>query len=184
MFMYRVAAEQIESWRKSRLSPMMKELAISVIRRAAQGMHDQGLYRYLDYRKRGVDPNSTQWQAIEMTQEALRRDGSKLRKSICEIRSELERIEAERSAADEATREGRSYHVSSAEAHLAWKDEMRYKNSLIRPEARGSSRNSKSRTRSKKKRYVRRSYLDAMARHDEKIRARRRREAREKRDKR
>lgn len=130
-------AKHIHEWRHSRLSPLAKELAIAVLMRAAQGMNDEDLCRYLDYRKRGCDPDSVQWRLIENTKASLLREDSRLAKGVREIREALTVIETRRKEQQQAMLAvaGDDYD----RFFDVWKDEQRYKNSLIPPWARGGN---------------------------------------------
>lgn len=169
-----VLGEQIEAWRRSRLSPMLRELAIGVLRRAYQGMSDQDICWYLDSCKRGLDPESAQARMVEMTREALLREGSRLRKGVDAIREELAVIEAERERArqiGQSRRDAGTKEISSREIREVWRDEIQYKNSLIRPGARGGNRSGRKRKKEARRTEIRRAYINAvMRRHDEAMR--------------
>src|SRR5690606_18018333 len=86
----------LDMWQESDLAPTLKELAVAVLHRAAQGMDDQEICRYLDFRKRGHERESAEWKMMEKTKEAVNQEGTRLRQGICEIREELQLIEEAR----------------------------------------------------------------------------------------
>ena len=148
-----VVEKHVAMWKKSRLSPLLRELAVSVVRRAAQGMDDRLIWMYLDHRMRGLDPESAEWKAVYNTKMALLRADSRLSQDVRRIREELARIELERQASgDTVPPLARQEALARQEtienwAMWAWRDELRYKNSLIPPGARGGGRSGRRRRR-------------------------------------
>lgn len=142
-----VLKRRIQEWRRSRMNPFTKEVAVSVLRRAAQGMDDDAICRYLDYRKRGLDRDSVEWRVLENTKASLLREGSRLQEGVQEIREALARIEEERKRIADARPAVGDEGITSRTVYELWRDELRYKNSLIPPGARGGGRSGRRRKR-------------------------------------
>lgn len=176
--MLRSLKKHLDMWQESDLAPTLKELAIAVLHRAAQGMDDQGICRYLDFRKRGLERDSAEWKMIERTKEAVNREGSRLRQGICEIREELQLIEEAREREEPEERGNvESGEVTTDEVLWAWRDEIRYKNSLIPPGARKGRRSGRRRKREIPRSRYRRYYVEEAIRYDEEMRRKKKMQA-------
>lgn len=168
----------LDMWQESDLAPTLKELAVAVLHRAAQGMDDQGICRYLDFRKKGLERDSAEWKMIERTKEAVNQEGSRLRQGICEIREELQLIEKAREQEESEARVNvEPGEVTTNEALWAWRDEIRYKNSLIPPGARRGRRGGRRRKKKISRSRYRRYYVEEAIRHDEEMRRKKKMQA-------
>ena len=151
------AAEQaIKWWLKSGMDRFYVELAVQVINRAAQGMSDDEILRYLDYRKRGLAPDSEETAIVEDVKRALVTEGSRLYVDVLDVR----RIEAS-AAIERAERlarrekENREVEKWGCESWDVWRDEQAYKRRLVVENARGGGRSGKRRKKQPKPRFRR-----------------------------
>lgn len=160
------AAEQaIKWWLKSGLDRFYVELAVQVINRAAQGMSDDEILRYLDYRKRGLAPDSEETAIVEDVKRTLVTEGARLYVDVLDVR----RIEAN-AAIERAERlarraqEHREADKWACESWDVWRDEQAYKRRLVLEGARGGGRSGKRRKRPQKAKFRRFYFFDAKPR--------------------
>lgn len=160
------AAEQaIKWWLKSGLDKFYVELAVQVINRAAQGMSDDEILRYLDYRKRGLAADSEEVRIVEDVKRALVTEGTRLYVDVLDVR----RIEAS-AAIERAERLARraQEHLESdkwaCESWDVWRDEQAYKRRLVLEDARRGGRSGKRRKKQPKPRFRRFYFFDVKPR--------------------
>src|SRR5690606_2782766 len=145
--------QAIKWWLKSGMDRFCVELAVQVINRAAQGMSDDEILRYLDYRKRGLAPDSEETAIVEDVKRALVTEGSRLYVDVLDVR----RIEAS-AAIERAERlarrekENREVEKWGCETWDVWRDEQAYKRRLVVENERGGTSSGKRRKRTCKPR--------------------------------
>ena len=141
--MQELIKQHLREWEKTGASPFAVELVRTVLDRVAQGMTDSHIIAYLNWRKRNVDKTGENAEIIERIKESFQTEGSRLWKATDEIRDKLQRLEEERKAKKESIPpEESGAWMTPILAYECWKDEQRYKNGLIPPDARGRSRSS------------------------------------------
>ena len=156
------AAEQaIKWWLKSGMDRFYVELAVQVINRAAQGMSDDEILRYLDYRKRGLAPDSEETAIVEDVKRALVTEGARLYVDVLDVRrmeasAAIER--AERLA--RRAREHREADKWACELWDVWRDEQTYKRRLVLEDARGGGRSGRRRKKPQKPEFRRFYFFD------------------------
>lgn len=139
--MHALIHQHLREWKKTGASPFAVELVRTVLDRVAQGMTDSHIISYLNWRKRNVDKTGENAEMIERIKESFQTEGSRLWKATDEIRDELQRLEEERKAKKESIPpEESGAWMTPILAYECWKDEQRYKNSLIPPGARGGQK--------------------------------------------